>query len=60
MDPIGTREVFGVVPRTAEGGMTVVMVEHKMEWIAEFADRIIASKDGQFLLEGKHNERVDL
>jgi energy-coupling factor transporter ATP-binding protein EcfA2 len=56
MDPIGTREVFGVVRKMAEGGMTVVMVEHKMEWIAAFADRVIALKDGQILLEGKPNE----
>ncbi len=52
MDPIGTREVFGVVRRMAEEGMTVVMVEHKMEWIAHFADRVIALKEGQIFLEG--------
>jgi len=56
MDPIGTREVFSVIRKLAEGGMTVVMVEHKMEWIANFADRVIALKDGQILLEGKPNE----
>jgi energy-coupling factor transporter ATP-binding protein EcfA2 len=56
MDPIGTREVFGVVRKMAEEGMTVVMVEHKVEWIAEFADRVIALKQGQILLEGKPNE----
>ena len=56
MDPIGTREVFSVIRKMAEGGMTVVMVEHKMEWIANFADRVIALKDGQILLEGKPNE----
>ncbi|MBL8062498.1 MAG: ABC transporter ATP-binding protein [Anaerolineales bacterium] len=56
MDPIGTREVFGVVRRMAEQGMTVVMVEHKMEWIAEFADRVIALKEGQILMEGRPNE----
>ncbi len=56
MDPIGTREVFGVVRRMAEEGMTVVLVEHKMEWIANFADRVIALKDGQIMLEGKPNE----
>lgn len=56
MDPIGTREVFGVIRKMAEGGMTVVMVEHKMEWIAQFADRVIALKDGQILLEGKPSE----
>lgn len=52
MDPIGTREVFGVIRKMAEQGMTVILVEHKVEWIAQFADRIIALKDGQILLEG--------
>ena len=56
MDPVGTREVFGVVRKMAEEGMTVVMVEHKVEWIANFADRVIALKDGQILIEGKPNE----
>lgn len=56
MDPIGTREVFGVVRKMAEEGMTVVMVEHKVEWIAEFADRVIALKEGQILLEGTPSE----
>ncbi len=56
MDPIGTREVFGTIRKMAEDGMTVVLVEHKMEWIAQFADRVIALKDGSVLLEGKPNE----
>ena len=56
MDPIGTREVFGVVRKMAEEGMTVVIVEHKVEWIAEFADRVIALKEGQILMEGRPNE----
>jgi len=53
MDPIGTREVFGVIRTMAEKGMTVVLVEHKVEWIANFADRVIAIQDGQILLDGK-------
>ncbi len=53
MDPIGTREVFGVIRKMAEEGMTVVMVEHKVEWIAQFADRVIALKDGGILMDGK-------
>jgi energy-coupling factor transport system ATP-binding protein len=52
MDPIGTREVFAVIRRMTEQGMTVVLVEHKVEWIAEFADRVIALKEGQILLDG--------
>jgi energy-coupling factor transporter ATP-binding protein EcfA2 len=53
MDPIGTREVFGVIRTMAEQGMTVVLVEHKVEWIANFADRVIALHEGQILLDGK-------
>lgn len=56
MDPIGTREVFGVIRNMAERGMTVILVEHKVEWIAEFADRVIALKDGQILLDGTPSE----
>jgi energy-coupling factor transport system ATP-binding protein len=56
MDPVGTREVFGVIRTMAERGMTVVMAEHKVEWIAQFADRVIALHEGQVLLEGKPSE----
>jgi energy-coupling factor transport system ATP-binding protein len=56
MDPIGTREVFGVIRRMAASGMTVILVEHKMEWIAQFADRVIALKDGQIFLDGTPSE----
>jgi energy-coupling factor transporter ATP-binding protein EcfA2 len=51
MDPIGTREVFGVIHKMAERGMTVILVEHKVEWVAQFAQRVIALKDGQILLD---------
>jgi energy-coupling factor transporter ATP-binding protein EcfA2 len=56
MDPIGTREVFGVVRTMAERGMTVIMAEHKVEWIAQFADRVVALHEGQILLEGRPSE----
>jgi energy-coupling factor transporter ATP-binding protein EcfA2 len=52
MDPIGTREVFGVIRSLAERGMTVIMAEHKVEWIAQFADRAVALHEGQILLDG--------
>jgi energy-coupling factor transporter ATP-binding protein EcfA2 len=56
MDPIGTREVFGVIRTMAEKGMTVVLVEHKVEWIANFADRVVALHEGQIILDGKPGE----
>ena len=56
MDPVGTREVFGVIRTMAQRGMTVVLAEHKVEWIAQFADRVVALYDGQVLLDGKPSE----
>ncbi len=56
MDPAGTREVFGLIRRLAERGMTVIMAEHKIEWIAAFADRVVALYDGGILLDGKPAE----
>ena len=56
MDPIGTREVFGVIRSMAERGMTVILAEHKVEWIAQFADRVIALKEGEILLDGEPSE----
>ncbi len=53
MDPIGTREVFGVIKQMAARGMTVIMVEHKIEWVAAFADRVVALYDGAILADGE-------
>lgn len=56
MDPIGTREVFAVIRDLSNSGITVVMAEHKIEWVAQFADRVVALKDGSILLEGKPSD----
>jgi len=56
MDPIGTREVFSVIRKMAEQGMTVILVEHKVEWIANFADRVVAIYEGQIILDGKPSD----
>jgi energy-coupling factor transport system ATP-binding protein len=56
MDPVGTREVFGLIRNMAERGLTVILVEHKVEWIAQFADRVIALKNGEILLDGNPSE----
>ncbi len=53
MDPIGTREVFGVIRTMAEKGMTVILAEHKVEWIANFADRVVALYEGEIISDGK-------
>jgi energy-coupling factor transporter ATP-binding protein EcfA2 len=56
LDPIGTREVFGVIREMSRRGMTVLLIEHKIEWIAAFADRVIALDEGRILLDGAPGE----
>ena len=56
LDPIGSREVFRVIHELSRQGMTVVMVEHKLEWVAAFADRVIMLADGAIMLNGIPSE----
>lgn len=57
LDPLGKEEVFSVAARlNKERGMTVVIVEHEVEVIADFADRIIVMADGKIALNGTPKE----
>ncbi len=52
LDPIGSREVFAAIHSLSRQGMTVLMAEHKLEWVAAFADRVLLLADGRILLDG--------
>jgi energy-coupling factor transporter ATP-binding protein EcfA2 len=52
LDPLGSREVFAVIRDLSREGMTVIMAEHKLEWVATFADRVLVLADGQLVLSG--------
>lgn len=52
LDPLGSREVFAVIRELSREGMTVVMAEHKLEWVAQFADRVLVLAEGQLVLSG--------
>jgi energy-coupling factor transporter ATP-binding protein EcfA2 len=57
LDPVGSREVFSTVRTLMEKRrMTVVMIEHKLEWVAAFADRVIALVQGSLLADGLPGE----
>lgn len=56
LDPIGSQEVFQVIKDMALQGMTIIMAEHKVEWVAEFADRILALSAGQAIKLGTPRE----
>lgn len=56
LDPAGTRQVFDIISGLAGGGMTVVIVEHKMEWMAQATDRVFALLDGSVCAVGPPEE----
>lgn len=57
LDPLGTRQMFGAIRSVvAQRRCTVVLVEQKIEWIASFADRVIALREGTIALDGSPRE----
>ncbi len=53
LDPQGTREVFETLGRLTAGGQTtVVLTEHKLEWVAAFADRVLVLDHGRLAADG--------
>jgi energy-coupling factor transporter ATP-binding protein EcfA2 len=53
LDPMAKIEVFEVLNRlAAEGEMTVVIIEHELEWIGDFADRVIVMHEGRIVNDG--------
>ncbi len=57
LDPVGTREVFAALrDLTAGGDTTVILTSHKLEWVAAFAERVIALHAGSVAAEGPPRE----
>lgn len=64
LDPIGKKEVFDAVRRLRdEHDTTIIMIEHAVEQLAEFANRIFMMNQGQIIAHGTPRElfrNVDL
>lgn len=56
LDPLGSRDLFAAIHRLSRCGVTVIMVEHKLEWIAGFADRVLVLAEGHIVLDGAPHE----
>jgi energy-coupling factor transporter ATP-binding protein EcfA2 len=53
LDPVGKKEVFSVLDQLArDREMTVVIIEHELEWIGNFADRVIVMHEGRIVNDG--------
>lgn len=49
LDPQGSEEVFQAVQKLSQRGITVIMVEHKMEKIAAYSDKVMLLDDGKLI-----------
>lgn len=57
LDPIGRDEVFSAVGRLREEqDVTIIMIEHAVEQLAEFADRILVMHNGNVVAEDQPRE----
>jgi energy-coupling factor transport system ATP-binding protein len=57
LDPIGKEEVFTVTRRiNQEEGLTVIIAEHEVEVIAEYADKVILLEEGKITQVGTPEE----
>ena len=49
LDPQGSEEVFRAIQSLSNEGITVVMVEHKIEKIAKYSDRVMLLDQGSLI-----------
>lgn len=56
LDPKGTEEVFKIIELMKRKGKTIILVEHKIELIAEYADDIILLSEGEVAMQGSSKE----
>ena len=52
LDPSGTSAIFGVLSDLHSRGVTIVMVEHRLEAVCELCRRVLALSGGRALAEG--------
>ena len=56
LDPQGSEEVFKVVEQLAKQGITIIMVEQKIEKLAAYSDRIFLMNKGKLIKAGTPHE----
>jgi energy-coupling factor transport system ATP-binding protein len=57
LDPLGKDEIFEIARRlNREEGLTVIVAEHEVEVLAEYADRVIVLHEGRIAMSGPPSE----
>ena len=57
LDPLGAKKIFEVISElNRKLGITTVLVEHRLDLTAKYADHIIIMDDGKVVLDGEPHE----
>ena len=56
LDPEGTEDVFEIIKTLKHSDKTLILVEHKIDMIAEYCDEIIVMKEGSIVFSGPTHE----
>lgn len=56
LDPLGTEQVFDIINLIKESGKTVILVEHKTNLLARFADKVVVMDEGRIKMFGTAKE----
>lgn len=57
LDPLGAQRIFEVINELNKNlGITVVLVEHRLDLAARYADHVIIMDEGRVILDGKPRE----
>lgn len=52
LDPEGTENVFNIISELKNSNKTIILVEHKMDLIAEYCDEVVVVQNGRIALNG--------
>ncbi len=56
LDPYGTDMIFEIIYKMKERGKTILLVEHKVDLLADYADEILVLNQGELVAEGPTRE----
>ncbi|XCP84390.1 ABC transporter ATP-binding protein [Roseburia hominis] len=56
LDPEGTESIFEIIHMLKEQGKTIILVEHKIDLMAEYADEVLVIQNGELVRKGPVHE----
>ena len=57
LDPVGAQKIFDVISKLNKNlGMTIILVEHRLDLAAKYANHVIVMDEGKVMLDGEPRE----